>query len=254
MAGSIATGCKAVPKPVESWADRFGPAEPPSRSIAPRMLFALEPGRRQYLWISEEGGEPEDDGGGAARAAGNGGEGDAEATRPVRLKRVDDDPEFPFRLHTANGRIEHIGLDKDGSLLIGAVEDLEHDALTRYDPALPRLPADLKQDEPMRFKAKLTVLDRNDTDRERDRGSCEQAITYEADQRVITPAGRFNCLRIRTEYKAELTLATVNQNTRDWYAPRVGLVAREHEERVRAFILNMDKEWRILLREKPERG
>ena len=254
MAGSVATGCKAVPKPVESWDDRFGPAEAPSRSFAPRILLALEPGRRQYLWVSEEGEETQDAGGSAAQAAESGDGEDGDASRSLRLERVADDPKYPYRLHTANGRIEHIGLGKEGSLIVGAVEDLEHEALTRYDPALPLIPADLKQDEPMTSKAKLTVLDRNNPDQERDSGSCEQTITYEADQRVITPAGQFDCLRLRTEYKAELTLATVNQTSRDWYAPRVGLVAKEHEERVRAFILNIDEQWRILLRERPERG
>lgn len=249
-AGSAITGCRAASKPIESWDDRFGPGNEPDQSVSPRLLLMLRPGRRPYVRVGENG-ELIESGDGAAGAAQAQSEGESDGGVVVRIERVRGETSFPYRLYTPNDRIEHLGFDEDGAILAGAVEDLEHEALTRYDPPLPMLPAGIEPGEPMTSRADLTVLDRSNPDRQKDRGSCERTITYEADQSVITPAGRFDCLRIRSEYEADLTLATVTQTSVAWYAPRVGMVAERYREQVKAFIINTDKQWRMLLREKP---
>jgi len=247
VAGSTAAGCSAASKPIQGWDDRFGADKAPGQKVSPRRLAALKPGRRGYVVVSRDG-EPTEAAGGAAQTVGDE---DSEHAFPVRISRARQDTEFPYRRRTPDGRIEHLGFAEDGTLHFGVVEDLEHEALTKYETPLPMIPAELNGGEPVTFEAELTVLDRSNPDRQKDRGSCEQTITYEADQRVICPPGRFNCLRIRSEYRAELTLATVRQTSVGWYAPGVGMVAEQRRERVRAFIINTDGRRRILLREKP---
>ncbi|MEX2672763.1 MAG: hypothetical protein WD294_11710 [Phycisphaeraceae bacterium] len=153
------------------------------------------------------------------------------------LQTAEEDEALPLRRLRADGRIEHLGIASDGSVLIGAVEDPAEGVLTRYEPALTLIPAELPLDSPKVFEAEMVVTNLAPPYRERGRGEATRTVTYVGDEVVQTGAGDFEARRFEASFQGDMTLATVRIDATEWYSPEVGMVAEAVNERVRAALI-----------------
>lgn len=209
----------------------FGePAEPKALLASPKMLLAPAQGSWEYHIFA---------------GAGSG------DSAEVRFEKVDD-LEYPIRRYTADRCIEHLGFDVAGNLLMGAVEELEHQALTIYDPPLPVIPAALKPGQSMTVNCKMTVLNRQDNTRQIDKGTCAKTITYDADQSILRPAGPVECRRLTSTYTAKLGLASVEIQAQEWYAENQGLIAEKSDQKIHALIFTFGGAKTLILTGRPK--
>lgn len=212
--------------PPQRWTDRFAPA-PEAKAPSAGKLVPLRPRRSAFTVTAGDGqGTPVE----------------------VRLEKVDD-PRYPYRRHTPGGRTAHLRQTEAGAIVVGAIEDERHNALTRYRTELPLIPADPERGEPIVTESKMVIYHLNDRDRVKDRGECTQKLVYHGPQRVTTPAGRFVAHRFSVVYRADLSLAQVKNTSRSWYAPGRGLIAQYADERISAFLLNEKTKRRMVLQE-----
>ncbi|QNN21076.1 hypothetical protein HED60_01920 [Planctomycetales bacterium ZRK34] len=155
----------------------------------------------------------------------------------IDVTKVNDDADFPYRRALPGDRIEHVGYAADGSIIVGAVEDLSHNVITYFDPPMPLLPVNLKPDEPQSFKSKMKIVSRKNPQMVTDTGEASKTITHDADQTVVTPVGKFKAYRVHATYTAVLKTARVQTAEDAWYNPKLGLVAERDSETVTALIL-----------------
>ncbi len=121
----------------------------------------------------------------------------------------------------------------DGGDLV-LVRSVEHadDAITVFDPPMLAMPAQLPPGETRTQELRMVVHPRGRPERIKAQGPARRTVVYEVDQRVRTPAGEFDCRRVRSLLVAELGTARVRVETRQWFAAGAGLVAEESTERV----------------------
>ncbi len=166
-------------------------------------------------------------------------------THAMRLSRTDSDQAFPWRLRLGD-RIDHLGQDDHGQIVIGRSEDLHHEALILFDPPLP-LMRNMQPGQQLSVRSKMTVLDRNDPTQVKDRGTCTLRMTYVAIQKIKTPAGFREAFALKRQFKASLSVATVTSNMDQWFAPGVGLIAEQSHETVKAFLPLWTTEQKLVL-------
>ena len=165
----------------------------------------------------------------------------------LRLEQRDDG----WVRHAPGGRITHLTTDDVGNIIVPAVEDLDHDVITRYDPPLLLMPAVLEPNTPIIIESSMTIVDRDDPARQVDEGTCRQMFVHDGDLVVIAPAGRFDCHRIRMKYRAKLRFADVTTQTVRHYAPDVGLIAEQTTEHVKAVIVSWTRRQKMMLATEP---
>lgn len=162
---------------------------------------------------------------------------DAGEVVSIDVTRDKDDEDFPYRRALPDQRIEHLGYAADGSIVVGAVEDLPHNVITTFDPPMPLLPVNLKPNEAQEFKSKMRIVSRKNPQMVTDTGEATRTITHDADQVVVTPVGKFRTFRIHATYTAVLKTARVQTVEDSWYSPKLGLIAERDTETVTALIL-----------------
>jgi len=209
-------GCQIQPVAVDPAAYGFDEPTAPTQLPEPQALYPLEVGDAKF--IATEGKQA----------------GEVVAIETTRAK---GDEDFPFRRRLPRQRIEHVGVAADGSIIVGAVEDLSHHVITHFNPPMPLVPTGLKPDEPQTFESEMKIVSRDNPDRVTDTGTAKKTITYDADQRINRPEGDLQAHRIRSTYTATLKTAHVQMTTDSWYTPRAGLVAERESETVKALIL-----------------
>ncbi len=174
---------------------------------------------------------------------------DAGKTIVRTVRRVDEDEASPWRRDMGHGRVQYLRRTDEGVVELTAIEEAERKAITRFDEALVVMTPKLKPDEPLKMTTKATVFSRDDPGVQIDRGDCAWTLTYDADQRIVTPAGTFDCRRIRAEYRGQFSLAKVTSVTWLYYTPTGELAAEHYEERGTAIFLPWTKTHTILLAE-----
>ncbi len=177
------------------------------------------------------------------------GKGDGKTERVRVEKRPDADA--PWRIHRPGGRIDHVRVDETEGVVVVATEDLEHDVITVYEPAIPLLPKKAKPGETIRIETKLTVRPRDDRQRVTQRGTGTLKLTYDAKQVLHTELGDIPCQRLRLEWTADLTTADVERRTWRYYAPKTGLAAFKTREKVRALLFQWETNQTLLLTDHP---
>lgn len=217
--GVVAGGCTphADVEPLTALATHtVGPAKAPQTVVDAADLMALRPEWRTYRII----------GGNEVRDA-----------ISVIIEPIEGEDRPTWRVEQGDGRIQTMRLREDGALVVPRVTDLKNNAVTHYAAPLVFLPGTLEPNVPVRSGGPVRVVSRDDPDGQLSRGSCTQMLYYEGRQRLQTPAGSFDCHRLRIEYDAELNTATVKRRAWAFFAPGVGLVAEVSDEQVRALLL-----------------
>lgn len=164
-------------------------------------------------------------------------EGDGEGrVVQTELTRADDDA-LPFRRERHNNRVEHLAIAEDGSIVLGAVEDHNDGVITRYQPPLTIVPADLPTDGPQEYTTRMEVRNIDPPHRVRGEGEATRTIEYVGREEIDSPAGTFDAQRFDVTYHAEMPIATIDIDATEWYSPQTGLVAEQVDENVRAALL-----------------
>ena len=202
------------------------PLRPPTPIAQTDRLFRLQPSAVRYAIL------------------------DGDETDQIAELRLEQQGDAWVR-HAPDGRITHLTTDDAGNIIVPAVEDLDHDVITRYDPPLMLMPAALEPNTPIVIESSMTIVDRDDPERQVDEGTCRQMFVHDGDQVVLAPAGRFECHRIRMKYRAKLRFAEVTTQTVRHYAPDVGLIAEQTTEHVKALIVSWTKRQKMLLAAEP---
>ena len=153
---------------------------------------------------------------------------------PMGVQHHPTDRRFPWRFQLGD-RIDHLSVDKRGRVAMGRCEDLYHDTLTLFEPPLPWL-QDLQTGQWVEAKASMTICDRDRPDQIKDRGTCSMRLEYLGWQNVRTGQTEREAFAVRRRFSASLSVAHVEEQTRQWFGPGLGLLAEQSEETVSAFL------------------
>lgn len=177
------------------------------------------------------------------------GEGEGDVVKYVYKK--DDSKPNVMVVDTANKRMKHLSFNKDGVLVMLGAIDLKHSAHSKYDPALPVIKPDIKEGDTIETEAKILIVNKNNQEQVMDRGSCTQTITHKGMEKITTPAGTFECIKLEVKYTAKLGTASVEKTSIEHYAKGVGLVREYNEEKVAAFLFGWTTKRTVELNNKP---
>lgn len=137
--------------------------------------------------------------------------------------------ETPFR-EDVLGRI-------DGRIVMLETLNRDRGALTLYDPPLLLTPLTLAPGAPIESESRMTAHPPDDRSRVTRRGDAIQRFEWMGTQQVKVGGRWIECARVRTEFRAQLAPAMVENVTERWYSEEspVGLVAERYDEKL--FIL-----------------
>ncbi|MFW5652960.1 MAG: hypothetical protein ACOC0P_02850 [Planctomycetota bacterium] len=126
-------------------------------------------------------------------------------------------------------------VDDGGRLLVTASIDVQHDAITFFDPPLPLLTPSQEWNRPATVSVTARVEDRSRPGRVIDRGTGEFTSTLIGVQtvRLATASDLLETVRLETSLSLDLGRADVSSQSIAWLAPGIGPVARDDRERVR---------------------
>jgi hypothetical protein len=123
----------------------------------------------------------------------------------------------------------------DGSLVLPSEVAHSHKALLHFDPPLSYLIAGLPLGERRVFDGKIDVYSASNPATKWYSGKIQAATTYAGVYRVRTPAGTFDAILIRTEYRIDiLAVVSVRDTLYTFYAEGIGKVAEAEHRRISA--------------------
>jgi hypothetical protein len=134
----------------------------------------------------------------------------------------------------------------DGAVLLDSQTDVADGSTTRFDPPVVLAPGVLRTgEEPACGSAVIT--ERGEL-RDRD-GSAQRSLRIAATDRVRTPLGEFEAIRVDSVFAMKMKYASLRRETSTWVRPGVGPVAVRSEERilVMGVVPRKTSETRVLL-------
>ncbi len=126
-------------------------------------------------------------------------------------------------------RTETLSVAEDGSVKFEAMDIIEKGVIARFSPALTAAPAVLEPGKVYTSAAEMTIVDRQDTSHVKATGSAVMTVVYDADQPLATPAGKFDCHRVRLTCEADFGWGSMTIVSTFFYAEGAGLVAEEYD-------------------------
>lgn len=140
-----------------------------------------------------------------------------------------------------NGDREFLRRGNDGELLLVAVEAPNDKAISIFTPALVLAPRQMHMDEIFASSSSMRV-DWMDDGGERDRGVGERTTRIVRAERIRTPLGEFQTMRVETKFEAVLRLAKAQRSTTVWIAAGIGPIAEEWRARVTVMGIQISNE------------
>ena len=133
-------------------------------------------------------------------------------------------------------RVERFERDAQGNLRLIQLEDVENNLIIRFtDPPIV-FETKMRPLRAITSRSPIEVFRRSRPDRRIETGTARLTITYDADQTLETPAGRFDCHRLIVECEAEFGLGSLEVYSTMYHADGVGLVAEHYTEEGRVLI------------------
>jgi len=224
-----AAGCQMKPpegvQAVASMAPYVAGAPMPPTAIPPEAQFVLlEPGVDEFRIVSGKG---------------EGGRREQTVTRA-------DDSSSPWRLDNGAGQVQHLGRTADGSVVITAIEDQQHNVITRFQTSLPLMPADPAPGEPISVTTPIEVYRRDQLDKPMATGESTLTLTHEADQRLRWGGRDRLARRFRIDYQGSFGVASVQSMSVLFYVDGLGLVAEHYREQGNAFLVPWSKQYTMV--------
>ena len=130
-----------------------------------------------------------------------------------------------------DGDREFVSLANNGDLSLVAVEAPNDKAISIFTPALVLAPRQMHMDEIFASSSSMRV-DWMDDGGERDRGVGQRTTRIVRAERIRTPLGEFQTMRVETKFEAVLRLAKAQRSTTVWIAAGIGPVAEEWHGKV----------------------
>jgi hypothetical protein len=225
----IAAGCQMKPPEGVLTIDPMGPyvagaPMPPSPIPSEARLAILEPGIDRFRIVA--------------------GKGEGE-TRAQTLTRVED-ASAPWRLDNGAGQVQHLKRTGDGSLVMTAIEDQQHNVITRFETPLPVMPAVPPPGEPISVTTPIEVYRRDQLDEPMATGESTLTLTYEADQRLRWAGRDLFARRFRVDYEGSFGVATVQSMSVLFYVDKLGLLAEHYREQGNAFLVPWSKQYTMV--------
>jgi hypothetical protein len=140
--------------------------------------------------------------------------------------------------------------EADGNLYMVEEQDLKNKQQTRYTPGDPLIIAGLKPGESRKLTEQIAVYDLSDLSKVSYSGSLDVIYTYVGTYRVKVPAGGYNAVLIKWEYKGEVGPADIEDSQYRFLAPGAGMVAMAQIRSITAMLLYNDHTKRGKLLEK----
>ena len=81
----------------------------------------------------------------------------------------------------------------------------------------------------------------------REKGTATATMTVESIDTVETPAGTFQAVRVRIDFRSDLSAANAHRVTERWYTKEHGLIAEQFRETVKAFGLTVEQNERAIV-------
>jgi hypothetical protein len=129
----------------------------------------------------------------------------------------------------------------NGGIVIRGEEDLEEKVLSRFTPGQPLIIAGLKPGESRRVTVKVEVSDLADPTVIDHKGSLDIAYTYVGVYKVTVPAGSYDAVLIRWDYKGSVGPADIEETLYRFFAPGAGMVAMIENRHISAMLIYNDK-------------
>ncbi len=118
----------------------------------------------------------------------------------------------------------------DGSVSLVSQHDAADDSMTIFEPPLVLAPASLRTGEEPAADARVTT-DRSGT-RKDDAGSATRTVRVAAIERIRTPLGEFDAVRVDAVFSMKVPFASMRRETSTWVRPGDGPVAVRSDERI----------------------
>lgn len=144
----------------------------------------------------------------------------------------------PTELHGAMWMIPMIGGDREfvaqgsaGEISLVVVEAPNDRVISIFTPPLILAPSKMQPNEIFISSSSMRI-DWMDGRGERDRGVGERTAHAIRPERIRTPLGEFETMRVETKFEATLRFAKAQRTTTLWIASGVGPIAEEWREQV----------------------
>lgn len=122
-----------------------------------------------------------------------------------------------------------------GAVQMAQTTEYDDSVMTEFDPPLVVMPGKLAAGAGPIQSLRMVVHPLSDPSKVKTQGPATHQVTYEVDESVVVPAGRFAAHKVVSVLKASLGTARVENTTESWHAPGVGIVAERRTERVSVF-------------------
>jgi hypothetical protein len=119
----------------------------------------------------------------------------------------------------------------DGSIALALQTNLAEDVEVVFDPPLVTVPAALVPGKSFEQTTTMTVHPIADLKKTQARGQVRQTISLAGNERIRTPAGEFDAIKISALFDADLGATKVKNRTEQWLVAGAGLVAERRSER-----------------------
>ncbi|MCC6909607.1 MAG: hypothetical protein IT430_16835 [Phycisphaerales bacterium] len=124
--------------------------------------------------------------------------------------------------------------EQDGDLLLVQTTDYPNNAVTTFEPPLPLIMAGMEVGQEHASEHAVTVRPLDDPSAMIDRGQATQTLRRRPDQALRLPHDRMDHAAVfERTLVLDLARAKVNETTRAWYVPELGLAAEQSREQVK---------------------
>ena len=156
-----------------------------------------------------------------------------------------------FRHARLDQHVERLRRDARGNLMLTRFEDVANDMIIRFDKPLTLIRATMQPGEKIVSRSPITVFDRADPTEVDNTGTCRFTVTYDAEQTLRVPAGRFQVRRFKVECEADVGAGGFTSTAYYYFADGVGLIAETYVQSVSFFIFSRDFRRAIVRLEPP---
>ncbi len=162
------------------------------------------------------------------------------------------DPSAPWEYKRLGQRVERVRRAADGSVMLESLVNLDKNIIAKFTPALCVMTATLDPGSVHETKAEMFVVSREHPKHKKADGTGVMTVVYDADQTLTTPAGKFECHRIRVTCDADFGLGSTHSVSTYYYADKIGLVAECYDSQSTLLMISSERHIRSILLEMPE--
>ncbi|MGH6880219.1 MAG: hypothetical protein ACREFM_04820 [Hypericibacter sp.] len=129
----------------------------------------------------------------------------------------------------------------DGGVVILGSQDLEEKVLSRYTPGEPLIVTGLAPGQSRKVTVKVAVSDLSDPTDVNHTGSLDVTYSYIGAYKVTVPAGSYDAVLIKWDYKGSVGPASIKLTEYRFIAPGAGMVAMVESRQISAMLIYNDK-------------